>query len=92
MLTKVGIWEDQLHDEIWVFNQGFWQKNHGLWEEVQKANWADVILKEEFKKALKKDVYGFFSSQEVYRQLAIPWKVRTFAFDVSSTSQRCFCE
>ncbi|KAF4575048.1 hypothetical protein EYR36_006404 [Pleurotus pulmonarius] len=74
MLTKVGIWEDQLHDEIWVFNQGFWQKSRGLWEEVQKANWEDVILKEEFKKALKKDVYGFFSSQEVYRQLAIPWK------------------
>ncbi|KAF7432983.1 hypothetical protein PC9H_004927 [Pleurotus ostreatus] len=74
MLTKVGIWEDQLHDEIWVFNQGFWQKSRGLWEEVQKADWADVILKEDFKKALKKDVYGFFSSQEVYRQLAIPWK------------------
>ncbi|KAJ8507663.1 hypothetical protein ONZ45_g9995 [Pleurotus djamor] len=74
LLVKVGIFADQLHDEIWVFDQGFWQKNHGLWQEIQKANWADVILKPEYKKAIQKDVFGFFSSQETYRQLSIPWK------------------
>jgi len=33
-----------------------------------------VILKEQFKKALKKDVYGFFASEAIYKELAIPWK------------------
>ncbi|KAF8969457.1 P-loop containing nucleoside triphosphate hydrolase protein [Flammula alnicola] len=73
-LLSAGAWADSLHDEIWVFNQGFWQKNHGLWTEVQKADWKDVILKEEFKKALQKDVYGFFASEAIYKELAIPWK------------------
>lgn len=75
LLISVGAWSNQLHDEIWVYNQSFWRKDHGLWKEVQKANWKDVILKEEFKKTLQKDVYGFFASEAVYKELAIPWKV-----------------
>jgi transitional endoplasmic reticulum ATPase len=61
-----------------VYNQAYWRKDHGLWVEVQKADWNDVILKDEFKKTLKKDVYGFFTSEDIYKQLAIPWKVGRF--------------
>jgi transitional endoplasmic reticulum ATPase len=64
-----------LHDEIWVFNQGIWRKDPGLWQEVQKADWKDVILDEDFKTTLQKDVFGFFSSERVYLDLQIPWKV-----------------
>ncbi|EDR12322.1 uncharacterized protein LACBIDRAFT_152223, partial [Laccaria bicolor S238N-H82] len=74
LLIAVGGWSDHLHDEIWVYNQGSWQKDHGLWVDIQKADWKDIILKEEFKNALKKDVYGFFSSGAIYKELAIPWK------------------
>lgn len=45
-----------------------------LWTEVQKAEWKDVILKDEFKRGLKKDIYGFFESEAIYKELAIPWK------------------
>ncbi len=76
LLLAAGLWSDRLHNEIWVFNQGYWQKDPALWTEVQKADWKDVILKEEFKEAFKKDVYGFFSSEPIYKDLAIPWKVR----------------
>ncbi|TCD70438.1 hypothetical protein EIP91_003519 [Steccherinum ochraceum] len=74
LLMACGTWDNALHEEIYVFNQGFWNKDHGLWLEVQKANWKDVILKEEFKTNLKKDVNGFFASEDLYRSLAIPWK------------------
>lgn len=74
-LLSAGAWADSLHDEIWVYNQGFWRKDHALWQEIQKADWKDVILKEEFKKALQKDIYGFFASEAIYKDLAIPWKV-----------------
>ncbi|KAF8238855.1 P-loop containing nucleoside triphosphate hydrolase protein [Tricholoma matsutake] len=74
LLISVGAWAEQLHDEIWVFNQGIWRKDHSLWSEVQKADWKDVILREDFKKTLKKDVDGFFSSKKMYEDLAIPWK------------------
>ncbi|KAJ7283997.1 ATP-dependent Zn protease [Mycena rebaudengoi] len=74
LVLNAGIWAQNLHDEIWVFNQGFWQKDHSLWVEIQKADWKDVILKDEFKQALHKDVYGFFKSEAIYKELAIPWK------------------
>lgn len=51
-------------------------KDHNLWLEVQKADWEDVILKDDFKKNLMKDVFGFFDSEELYKKLSIPWKVR----------------
>lgn len=75
LLMAAGTWENALHQEIYVFNQGFWNKDRVLWEEVQKANWKDVILKEEFKSGLVKDVKGFFSSEDLYKSLGIPWKV-----------------
>ncbi|KAK7695747.1 hypothetical protein QCA50_000384 [Cerrena zonata] len=74
LLLAAGIWQNDLHEEIYVFNQGFWNKDHNLWVEVQKARWEDVILKEEFKTNLKKDVYGFFDSEDLYKSLSIPWK------------------
>ena len=75
LLLAAGIWQNDLHEEIYVFNQGFWNKDHSLWLEVQKARWEDVILKEEFKINIKKDVYGFFDSEVLYKSLSIPWKV-----------------
>lgn len=77
-LLTAGIWQDQLHEEVWIFNQGFWRKDHALWVEVQKGNWKDVILDEKFKVEIQEDIYGFFDSEPVYKRLAIPWKVITF--------------
>lgn len=74
LILAIGTWAWELHDEIWVFNQGYWQKNHGLWVELQKANWDDVILKESFKESLQQDVYGFFDSERLYKDLGIAWK------------------
>ncbi|KAH9948337.1 P-loop containing nucleoside triphosphate hydrolase protein [Amylocystis lapponica] len=75
LLIAAGAWNNQLHDEVYVFDSGYWFKDHNLWVEIQKANWDEVILKDSFKAALKKDVYGFFSSEELYKNLSIPWKV-----------------
>lgn len=76
-LASIGTWGAQLHEEILVFNQGYWQKDHALWEEIQKSSWKDVILKEEFKLAIQNDISRFFDSEAVYKDLAVPWKVRT---------------
>lgn len=44
------------------------------WKDGEKAKWNDVILNESFKKALQKDVYSFFDSEALYKELGIPWK------------------
>ena len=74
LLRAVGAWYYQLHEEIWVFNQGFWNKDAQLYADVQKANWDDVILEDSKKKALQHDVYSFFDSEKLYKELGIPWK------------------
>ena len=79
LILAAGVWSDQLHDEIWVFEQSFWRKNHELWSEVQRANWDDVILDSKFKTGLRKDIDNFFKSEETYKQLSIPWKVSEIA-------------
>ncbi|KAF5390598.1 hypothetical protein D9757_002633 [Collybiopsis confluens] len=74
LLLAVGLWAEAIHNEVWVFNQGYWQKDPLLWESFQSADWKDVILKEDFKKAFQKDIFGFFESEELYKELGIPWK------------------
>ena len=61
ILVAAGAWAAQLHEEILVFNSGFWRKDHELWMDVQKADWADVILKENFKKFWMESVANAFA-------------------------------
>lgn len=75
LLLAVCLYAEQTHSEIWVFNRGSWSKNATLWTEIEASSWDDVILKEESKKALQKDIYGFFDSEATYSSLSIPWKV-----------------
>ncbi|KAG8904720.1 hypothetical protein FRB99_001306 [Tulasnella sp. 403] len=74
LLVAIGTYADELHDQIPVFAHGWWEPDHQLWLDVQKANWDDVILDPDFKKRLQDDVSGFFSSEKIYKDLAIPWK------------------
>jgi len=57
-----------------VFDQGMWQKDKELWKSVQKATWDDVILEEDRKTSLIKDIDGFFNGEANYKEFAVPWK------------------
>ncbi|KZO96830.1 P-loop containing nucleoside triphosphate hydrolase protein [Calocera viscosa TUFC12733] len=74
LILEAGLHDQELHNEIYVFNQGFWRKDPELWHEIQKANWEDIIMKPEYKEEVKKDVYGFFESEQIYKELGIAWK------------------
>ncbi|KIK82312.1 hypothetical protein PAXRUDRAFT_832276 [Paxillus rubicundulus Ve08.2h10] len=74
LVLSACLFADKAHDEIWVFNQGLWSKNKSLWLEIQDSSWDDVVMKEESKSALQKDIYGFFKSEMVYKKLSLPWK------------------
>jgi transitional endoplasmic reticulum ATPase len=74
LILAAGKWTSQLHDEIFVFDDGSWDKSKALWESVKNASWSDVILEPQMKKNLIEDVQGFFDSQALYAQYAVPWK------------------
>ena len=76
LLTTVGTWFQELHEEVLVYDQGWWRKDAALYQEIQKANWKDVILKDQFKKAIQSTIKDFFKNEAVYKELQVPWKVR----------------
>ncbi|WVQ61885.1 uncharacterized protein L199_000018 [Kwoniella botswanensis] len=61
-------------DVVWVFEQGSWRPDRGLWESVQKASWEDVVLEDRFKTALQSDYRSFLKSEKTYKDLGVPWK------------------
>ena len=74
-LTLVaGEYTVSLHNEIWIFDRGFWQKDRALWQSIQKSWWEDVILDKDMKESLRDDVQRFFSAREQYEELGVPWK------------------
>ena len=76
LIFAAAEWGLQLHDEILVYDS-YWRKDANLWKSVQKADWKDIILNEEMKHEVIRDVEGFFDERTVYKEFSIPWKVRT---------------
>ncbi len=74
LIETAGRWQSVLHDEIWVFNQGYWQKDALLYRSILKSHWEDVILDKDLKEDLVDTVTRFFDSQDEYDKLRVPWK------------------
>lgn len=74
LMLTAGHYASELHDEILVFDGGYWQKSKELWKSVEHSTWDDVILAESMKKAIMGEVKKFFDSRERYARLKVPWK------------------
>lgn len=74
LILTVGRWADDLHEEVWVFDQGNWTKSKELYDSIRSATWGNVILDEEMKKTLINDHLSFFRARETYASLRVPWK------------------
>lgn len=74
LLLAVGKWSNDLHGEVLVFDEGFWQKNAQLYDSVMKASWDAVILDADMKKAIIDDHLSFYESRETYDKLKVSWK------------------
>ncbi|KEQ94876.1 hypothetical protein AUEXF2481DRAFT_40828 [Aureobasidium subglaciale EXF-2481] len=74
LIKACGTWTRQLHDEVYVYEDGDWVKNKALYKAVSKASWQDVIINPVMKANLIKDVDSFFNAKSTYQQYNIPWK------------------
>lgn len=74
LILACGKWSSFLHEEIFVFDDGHWDKSKELWKAVNGSSWKDVILDPETKKNLTEDVHGFFDNQQLYKEFVVPWK------------------
>ncbi|KAI9882530.1 MAG: hypothetical protein M1823_005726 [Watsoniomyces obsoletus] len=74
LVLAAAKWGHDLHDQIWVFDDGCWEKSDELWKSVQNSSWDDVILDPTMKESLKSDIEGFFDRQHLYADFGVPWK------------------
>ena len=74
LVLAASKWMVDLHNEVLVFDGGYWQKSPGLWENVQQASWDDIIMDDNVKKTLIGVVDQFFNSEDKYKKLKVPWK------------------
>ena len=75
LITAAAQHLSEIDDEIWVYDRGYWRKNHRLWKNVRACDWEDVILSGEMKSQLITDIEGFFDRKEDYKSFGVPWKV-----------------
>jgi transitional endoplasmic reticulum ATPase len=74
LVLEAGRWTSDLHEEIWVYDQGYWQKSKELYDSIRNAEWGSVILNEDMKKSIIDDHMSFFEARETYGRLKVPWK------------------
>ena len=74
LILAAGKWASDLHDEIWVYDSGHWQKSKALYDSIRNASWDSVIMDPERKKAVIDDHMRFFNSRRDYEKLKVPWK------------------
>jgi transitional endoplasmic reticulum ATPase len=74
LMKACGAWTQELHDEVYVYEDGDWEKNKTLFKAVSKSSWDDVIIDPAMKKDIIKDVESFFGSRSTYSQYNISWK------------------
>ena len=63
-----------VHEEILVYDRARWSKDPALWNAIKGSSWDDVILDEEIKKGIQRDIEGFFKSKDSYKRYGIAWK------------------
>lgn len=75
LIATVGDWQKPEDEKfIYVYDAGFWQQSRDLYEQVQKSEWKDVILNEDMKKTITELMHKFFDSEDIYKDLGVPWK------------------
>lgn len=62
LMMAVGRWQYPKDDEYVFIYDGYWRASKELWQQVQKAEWKDVILNEEMKTTLVELMKKFFDS------------------------------
>jgi transitional endoplasmic reticulum ATPase len=74
LIKACGTWTQELHDEVYMYEDGDWKKNKQLFNAVSKASWDDVIIQPAMKTDIVNDVDSFFGARETYQEYNIPWK------------------
>ena len=67
-------WEQEIRDEVLVFENGWWRKDEDLYKAIKSATFDNLILQGSLKNDIRTDIERFLASREIYETHGIPWK------------------
>lgn len=81
--------DDIQQGDVLVYDDNGWTKSDRLWESVQNSKWGNVILDENLKKGLIRDVEGFFDQGDDYDSFEVPWQRGIILHGLPGTLKNC---
>ncbi len=73
-LAAVYRWDAEIRGEVLVFDNGCWYKDEYLFQDIQNATFANLILRGSLKQEILDDLVQFFASRTLYEEHDVPWK------------------
>ena len=73
-LDAVCRWSFEVRGEILVFQDGYFEKDKELFNEIKSATFDNLILRDSLKREIQNDFAQFFNSRETYERYGIPWR------------------
>jgi AAA+ superfamily predicted ATPase len=67
-------WNMEIRSEVLVFDNGNWHKDEQLFQDIQNATFANLVLRGNLKQEIRDDLVQFFQSRALYEEHDIPWK------------------
>lgn len=72
--ARVCAFSSEIHGEILVYRNGYWQRDKALLEQIAHATLDGLVLPDSVLEALEMDVAGFFGAREIYGRQGVAWK------------------
>lgn len=73
-LDAVCQWSFEVRGEILVYQEGYFEKDKDLFDEIKGATFENLILRDSLKQEIQDDFTQFFESRETYERYGIPWR------------------
>jgi len=73
-LMAVCAWNQEVRDEVLVFDSGHWHKDSELFAAIKGATLDNLVLQGSLKSDIYDDLNAFFSARDTYEEYGVPWK------------------
>jgi hypothetical protein len=67
-------WNEQIREEVLVFEEGYWAKSPELFRAIKGATFDNLVLRGTLKQDIQDDLANFFRSQKTYLEYGVLWK------------------
>ena len=73
-LDAVCEWSVDVHGEILVYQDGFFEKDKDLFDSIKGASFDNLVMPDSLKQEIQTDFAQFFNSRADYERHGIPWR------------------